>query len=70
MPIINVSIRSGRDQEQLNDLMRALHDATKEVLGTADSNIRVLLHEIEGEHWMSGRVTLAEMSRAKADPTR
>ena len=68
MPIIEVSIRRGRETAQLNDLMRAIHDATKSVLGTADGNIRVLVREVEGELWMAGRVTLAESAPSVPKP--
>lgn len=68
MPIIEVSIRRGRETAQLNELMRAIHDATQRVLGTADGNIRVLVREVEGELWMSGRVTLAESAPSGPKP--
>lgn len=64
MPIIDISIRRGRETEQLNELMRAIHEATKAVLQTADGNIRVIVREVEAEHWMSGGRTLAEIAAA------
>lgn len=65
MPIIDISIRRGRQTAQLNELMRAIHEATKEVLDTADGNIRVIVREVEAEHWMSGGRTLAEIASAQ-----
>lgn len=65
MPLIEVSVRRGRDHAQLHSLMRALHDAATSVLDVPDASVRVILHEVSADHWMAGGVTLAEAARQR-----
>lgn len=60
MPIIEVSVAAGRSPEQLREFMAELHNAAERALNAPPASIRVLLREVEPEHWLSGGQTLAE----------
>ncbi|GAA0523569.1 MULTISPECIES: tautomerase family protein [Streptomyces] len=65
MPIIEVSVLTGRDKDRIRSLIRALHETTVRVLGAPPESVRVLIREIPPEHWGSGGSTMAE-KRAEA----
>jgi 4-oxalocrotonate tautomerase len=54
MPIITVNLIAGRTAETKRDLLRALTDAAVASLGVPRQTVRVLLTEIQPEHWAVG----------------
>ena len=54
MPIIRVELLVGRTNEVKETLANKLTEAVVETLQVSPQNVRVLLHEVEGEHWFIG----------------
>jgi 4-oxalocrotonate tautomerase len=61
MPLIQVSLAEGRSPEQLRALGEALTTAAEQTLGAPRATIRVVLTEVEPEHWFVGGETLAAL---------
>jgi 4-oxalocrotonate tautomerase len=64
MPIIQISIVSGRAPEKIKDLITEVTEATARTLDAPLDSIKVLVTEVEPTHWGSGGETIAER-RAK-----
>jgi 4-oxalocrotonate tautomerase len=64
LPIVSINIVKGRDAETLRGCVRAVHEAVRDSLGVPDSSVRVLVTEVEPEHWSSGGQTMAERAQA------
>lgn len=60
MPIIDVSILTGRTDEQVRALIGALHEATVSSLAVPPGTVKVLVREVEPHHWGSDGETIAE----------
>jgi 4-oxalocrotonate tautomerase len=60
MPIINVQMLSGRTAEQKQQLIRELAEGTIRALGVSEQAIRILLTEVEPQHWGVGTISKAE----------
>jgi 4-oxalocrotonate tautomerase len=56
MPIIEVTLLSGRSAETKLRLIRALTDATIEAVGAPRDNVRVMIREIAPENFAVGGV--------------
>ncbi len=54
MPIIRVGMLAGRTNEVKETLANKLTEAVVETLQVSPQNVRVLLHEVETEHWFIG----------------
>lgn len=54
MPIIHVDLLAGRSTEVKQALARRLTEAVTETLGVPPESVRILLHEMEAEHWFVG----------------
>ncbi len=54
MPIIQVSILSGRPAAMKQTLLRSLAEATSTSLGVPLSAVRVILTEVAPEYWTVG----------------
>jgi 4-oxalocrotonate tautomerase len=54
MPVINVSMISGRPADTKAALIRELTDVTERVLGVPRQAVRVILHEAPAENWGFG----------------
>lgn len=63
MPLVQVSLREGRDPAQLRALISALTRAVVDTLDTPLESVRVILSEVPGTHWAAGDVTLEEKTR-------
>lgn len=66
MPIIDVTMVSGRSPEVLRDLVDRLTDAAVESLDAPRESVRVILREVPATHFAAGGVTIAER---QADPS-
>jgi 4-oxalocrotonate tautomerase len=60
MPLIQVTLRSGRPPEQLRALISALTNAAVDTIGAPKETVRVIITEVAGTHWAAGDVTLEE----------
>jgi 4-oxalocrotonate tautomerase len=60
VPLVQVSLREGREPAQLRALISALTRAVVESLDAPAESVRVILTEVPGTHWAAGDVTLAE----------
>lgn len=65
MPIISVQILSGRTPEKKRALMKELAEAAVRTLGVPEQSVRVILTEIEAEHWGIGTTNKAEIDMKK-----
>lgn len=61
MPLITVQIVKGRTDAQKQALMRGLAGAAITTLGVPEQSVRVILSEIEPEHWGIGLRTKADV---------
>ena len=61
MPIISVQLLRGRTPELKRKLMLELAQAAIRTLDIPEQSVRVLLAEIEPEHWGIGTRTKAEI---------
>jgi 4-oxalocrotonate tautomerase len=59
MPIIHVSILSGRPAAMKQTLLRSLAEATSTSLGVPLTAVRVILTEVAPEHWTVGGEAIA-----------
>ncbi|PZU51243.1 MAG: 4-oxalocrotonate tautomerase [Sphingomonas sp.] len=53
MPLIHVNILKGRTTEQKARFASGVTDAAVDTLGVKREQVRVLIHEIEPEHWFT-----------------
>lgn len=60
MPIVEVSLASGRSPEQIRSLISHLTAAVVESIGAPLEAVRVLVREVPPDHWAVGDTTLAE----------
>lgn len=60
MPIITVSLLTGRDDARKRALVQELADATVRTLGVPLASVRVILNEVPPEHWGIGNETKAD----------
>ncbi|MBL8930865.1 MAG: tautomerase family protein [Kineosporiaceae bacterium] len=65
MPLVEVTLATGRTPEQLRALMREVHEAVVRSVGAPDANVRVVVREVPPTHWSAGGVTLAERRAAE-----
>ncbi len=54
MPIVNITLLTGRTAARKAALIRAVTDAVEGSLEVPRDSIRVLLHEVPPEHWGVG----------------
>lgn len=67
MPIISVKIIKGRTPAQKALLIRELAQATMRSLDAPEASIRVILTEIEAEHWGIGARTKASIEGERSE---
>ena len=60
MPLIEVTLTSGREPDRLRDLITRLTDAAVEAIGAPRESVRVILREVPPTHFAAGDVTIAE----------
>jgi len=61
MPIISVQLLRGRAPELKRKLMQELAQAAIRTLGVPEQSVRVILAEVEPEHWGIGTRSKAEI---------
>ncbi len=61
MPNIDISLAEGRSEQQIRDLISAVHEAVLRTVGARPEHIRVLVREIPRTRWATGNQTIAEM---------
>ncbi len=66
MPIIHVELLAGRSLEMKQALAQKLTEAATETLGVKPEAVRVILHEVEAEHWFVGGQSKASCSARSA----
>ena len=60
MPLVQLSLRAGRDAATKRRLIAELTDAVVRVTGVEAERVRVLLYELPDEHWGVGGVPAGE----------
>ncbi|KMS87268.1 MULTISPECIES: tautomerase family protein [Streptomyces] len=65
MPLIHVTLLSGRGEEEIAALGRAVTEAVHTTLGTPREAIRVTVDACPPEHWFVGGVSMAEKKAAR-----
>ena len=63
MPVIDVSMLSGRTTEQKRALCDALTEATCKALGVEPSSVTVILKDIPHDSWMHSGTMMSERKR-------
>lgn len=63
MPLAQISILEGRDDEKKAQLIRAVTDAIEESIGAPRETIRVVLTEVPKTQWGIGGETVASRGR-------
>jgi len=70
MPLVEVTLTSGRDEGALRYLIDRVHTAVVDSIGANPENVRVILREVPPTHWAAGNVTLAEREAARTEQDR
>lgn len=60
MPIIEITLAEGRDEEDLRRLMQDVHDTVHRSIGAPEASIRVLVRQVPPGLWLAAGETLAE----------
>ncbi|MFE4430541.1 4-oxalocrotonate tautomerase family protein [Peribacillus butanolivorans] len=58
MPIVEMKIIEGRDQEIKNRLIENVTQTVSETLGVSPESIRILIYDIPSTHWAIGGETV------------
>ena len=64
MPLVQVSVRSGRPPADIRRMISAVTAAVAESLNAPQDNVRVIVSEVPVTHWANGDVTLEEKAKA------
>lgn len=64
MPLVQVTLTSGRTSEQIRSLISALTTAVTESIDAPKANVRVVINEVPTTHWAVGDVTIEERNHA------
>lgn len=56
MPLVEISLLTGRSPDQKRALLKAVTDAVETSIGAPRETIRVILREIPPEHWAVGGI--------------
>lgn len=66
MPLVEVTLVSGRSPEQLRSLLHEVHAAVVRAVSAPPESVRVVIREVPATHWAAGDVTIAERRAAEA----
>ena len=61
MPVIQVTMSSGRTVDQKRELVRTLTRETARILGAKEDSVRVLIYEVSGENWGNAGILGVDM---------
>ncbi|MBL8553982.1 MAG: 4-oxalocrotonate tautomerase family protein [Phenylobacterium sp.] len=67
MPLIQISLRTGRSARQLHELAAGVTRAASEALGAPASSIRVIVAQVPPENWFVGGAPLGPPSAGLHD---
>ncbi len=65
MPIIQVNMLEGRTVAQKRGLAKSLTDAAVQTLGVDPQSVRIIINELEAEHFAVAGITAGEKPLAK-----
>lgn len=54
MPVIDITMWSGRTLEQKRTLARAITDDMVKILGVREESLQIIFHEIDKHNWAIG----------------
>lgn len=60
MPLVEVTLVTGRTPEQLRTLISAITAAVVDAVSAPKEAVRVVIREVPPTHWAAGDVTIAE----------
>lgn len=63
MPVIQITMSTGRNTEQKRELVQVLTKETARILGTKEESVRVLIYEVSGENWGNAGVLGLDMKK-------
>ncbi len=66
MPLVQISMASGRSAEQKRELLHAVTTAIHESIGAPIPSIRVWIHEFDANDFIAGGEILAERRAREA----
>ena len=61
MPVIQITISSGRSVEQKRELVEVLTKETARIMKTSEEKVRILIYEVSKENWANAGVLGMEM---------
>ena len=61
MPVIQITISSGRSVEQKRELVEVLTKETARIMNTSEEKIRILIYEVSKENWANAGVLGIDM---------
>jgi len=61
MPVIQITISSGRSVEQKRELVEVLTNETARIMKTNKEKVRILIYEVSKENWANAGVLGLDM---------
>jgi 4-oxalocrotonate tautomerase len=61
MPVIQITISSGRSVEQKRELVEVLTNETARIMKTSKEKVRILIYEVSKENWANAGVLGIDM---------
>lgn len=61
MPVIQITISSGRSVEQKRELVEVLTIETARIMKTSKEKVRILIYEVSKENWANAGVLGVDM---------
>jgi 4-oxalocrotonate tautomerase len=61
MPVIQITISSGRSVEQKRELVEVLTKETTRIMKTSKEKVRILIYEVSKENWANAGVLGIDM---------
>jgi 4-oxalocrotonate tautomerase len=61
MPVIQITISSGRSVEQKRELVEVLTKETARIMKTSEEKVRILIYEVSKENWANAGVLGMDM---------
>jgi 4-oxalocrotonate tautomerase len=64
MPVVEITLVSGRSPQELRAMISAVTTAVSETVSAPLSSVRVIVREVPTTHFAAGDVTIAERRRS------